>query len=248
MIKLGIKTWAHKEGYDHLKKIIDHIDVIEVMPLPDNDFYKSFKDFGIPVRIHAPHEALGANPADKDSYERTMHCFSKARKAADFLDSPLIVAHPGRYSDERTKKISFENAMHFFERFNDKRVVLENLIHLDGYVKSLCSNAGEMARLVDKFGYNICFDFAHAVLTEDSREFGYKTVLQEFMQLNPKYFHICGGSMSDYKLEHSNVFTGDFDIPFFMSLIPNESELVLETPHNIETQIRELDYLREFIL
>lgn len=263
MPKLAIKVGADKPGYEHIKTLVDLInfDFIELMPLMDGDFYKSFKDFNIPVTIHAPHEGLGSNPADKKVYDRTLKCFNEGRKAADFFNSPVIVSHlglyvnkdgnealPDSYSIDRTDEESLRNAMDFLEGFNDSRIMPESLIYLNEYRKGLCSNAKEIKKFTDKFGYKICLDFAHATLTEHSRERGYKEVIGEFMKLNPKYFHICGGEFNNHKTEHSDIFTGDFDIPFFKGLIPEDGWLVFETPKTpIETRIKEIQYFRNEI-
>ena len=61
-MKVGIKTYTDEVGYKYLPKIIEFVDFIEILPVPDNNYYKSFKDFDIPFRIHAPHQGFGADP------------------------------------------------------------------------------------------------------------------------------------------------------------------------------------------
>lgn len=250
-MKLAIKLGAEKESYAHLKKIVEqsNLDFIELMPLMDGEYYKKFKEFNLPVIIHAPHDSLGATPSDPTKYERTIKCFEESQRIADFFNSEYIIVHPGRYIQEISSKEARENAIKVFSKINDRRILLENLIWLDEYVHDFCSNAREMKEMMEKLGYTkFCLDFAHMTLTEKSRKEGYQKVAQEFMELKPDYFHICGGDFRDHKTEHSSIFYGDFDIPFFKNLIPSEGMLVFETPKEpIERRINEIKYFRSEI-
>ncbi len=247
-MRLAIKVGADQAGYEHIKKITNKIDLdfIELMPLMDGDFYRKFRGFNIPITIHAPHDSQGATPSDKSKYKRTIKCLKESQRAADYLNSNIIVVHPGRYLQGISKEEAKGNSIKIFSKINDKRILLENLIYLEEYVKDFCSNAEEMKEIMDILGYDkFCLDFAHATLTEHSRERGYKQVIEEFMKLNPKYFHICGGDFLNYKTEHSHIFKGDFDIPFFKKQIPENGMLVFETPKEpFETRVNEIRYFR----
>lgn len=238
-MKVGIKTYSDKVGYDYMPKIIEYADFVEILPLPDNDFYKKFKDFDIPVRIHAPHQGQGADPADKTAVKRTMECMKAAMDAADFFDSPTIVVHPGTYQGVG----SAERAIEFLKQFNDRRFLIENL-------PAECYRKGELGHLaedikpfLDRLKCGMCFDFGHATLTEHAKAIGYKKIIEDFLKLKPKYFHIMGGSLKEF-IDHKELFYGDFDIEFFRRCIPKGSVVVLETPHDAEMQKKEIHFVK----
>ncbi len=241
-MKVGIKTYSDKLGYDYLPKIIEYADFVEILPLPDNDFYRKFKQYDIPFRVHAPHQGQGADPADKNAAERTMKCMKTAIEAADFFDSPTIVVHPGTY----TGAGSADRAIEFLKQFNDKRFLIENL-------PAECCGKGELGHLaehiqpfLDRLKCGMCFDFGHAVLTEHAKAIGYKKIIEDFLKLKPKYFHMTGGSLKEC-IDHKELFYGDFDIEFFRRCIPRNSVVVLETPQDAEMQKKEIRFVKEGI-
>ncbi|MDI6737478.1 MAG: TIM barrel protein [Nanoarchaeota archaeon] len=239
-MKVGIKTYSDEKGYNHIPKIIDYADFIEILPLPDNDFYKQFADFDMEIRIHAPHQGQGADPADRNAVKRTMQCMKTAIGAADLFDSPTIVVHPGTY----TGVGSTMRAIEFLKQFNDGRFLIENLPAECNEKGELGSTAEDMAPFVKTLGCGICLDFGHATLTEHAKAKGYKQIINEFMRLNPKYFHIMGGSIKE-NIDHKNLFYGDFDIGFFKECIPRDAYVVLETPHDAGMQKREIEFIKK---
>lgn len=239
-MKIGIKTYTDKKGYEYISKVIGFVDFVEILPLPDDGLYKKFRNFGIPFRIHAPHQAQGADPADKKAAKRTMECMKTAIEAADLFESPTIVVHPGSYQGPG----GIMQAIDFLKQFNDKRFLIENLPAEVHYKGELGSRAAEIKQFLDALKCGMCLDFGHAALTEHSRNVGYKQVINEFMELNPEYFHMSGGSIKDCT-EHYNLFYGDFDIAFFRKCLPKNALLVLETPHNAEMQKKEIRFIKE---
>jgi endonuclease IV len=239
-MKVGIKTYTDEIGYKYLSEsgILEFADFIEILSLPDNELYRNFADFDIPFRIHAPHQGQGLDPGDKKAVERTMQCIDVARKAADIFNSPTIVVHPGHYHDVGSK----ERAIDLLKSFDDKRVLIGNLPSFsDG--EELGSTADEIRAFVEKLNIGICFDFGHATLTERKTGKNYKQIINEFLKFNPKYFHIMGGSIRE-GIDHKNLFYGDFDIEFFRSCIPKDAVVVLETPHDVEMQKKEIHFLK----
>ncbi|MFH1065899.1 MAG: TIM barrel protein [Nanoarchaeota archaeon] len=239
-MKVGIKTYTDDKGYKYLSEsgILEFVDFIEILPLPDNELYKNFADFDIPVRIHAPHQGQGFDPGDKNAVERTMQCLNVAREAADMFDSPAIVVHPGKYKDVGSR----ERAIDLLKSFDDKRFLIENLPSFsDG--EELGTSAEEISKFLEKLNCGICLDFGHAALTEKRTGKNYKQIINEFLRFNPKYFHVTGGSIRE-EIDHRNLFYGDFDIEFFRSCIPKDAVVVLETPHDVEMQKKEIHFLK----
>lgn len=241
-MKVGIKTYTDEKGYKYVSEsgILKYADFIEILPLPDNDLYKNFADFGTEIRIHAPHQAFGADPGDKNAVKRTMQCMKKAIEAADLFDSPTIVVHPGTYEGVG----STQRAIEFLKQFKDNRFIMENLPAECNGKGELGSTAEDLKPFMKALGCGICLDFGHATLTEHAKAKGYKQIITEFLKLNPKYFHIMGGSISGH-LDHQNLFAGDYDIGFFKSCIPNDAHVILETPPDAEMQRKEIEFLKK---
>ena len=238
-MKVGIKIYSDQIGYDYLPKITEYCDFIEILPLPDDNSYKRFRDFDIPFRIHAPHQGQGADPGDKAAVERTKKCMKAAIEAADFFDSPTIVVHPGTYKGVG----SAERAIEFLQQYKDKRFIIENLpaeCYLKGELGHL---ADDIKPFLDRLKCGMCFDFGHATLTEHVKAIGYKKIVEDFMKLKPKYFHMTGGSLKEF-IDHKSLFYGDFDIAFFRKCLPKDAVVVLETPHDAEMQKKEIHFVR----
>lgn len=242
-MKVGIKIYSDKLGYDYLPKIIEYADFIEILPLPDNDFYKKFKDFDIPFRIHAPHQGQGADPSDNNAVKRTIRCMKTAIEAADFFDSPTIVVHPGTYKGAG----SADRAIEFLKQFNDKRFLIENLPAKSERKDELCSTADEIEPIIKALWCGLCLDFGHATLTEAVTGQGYKKIISDFLKLKPKYFHMTGGSLKEC-IDHKELFYGDFDIEFFRRCIPKSGIVVLETPQDAGMQKKEIRFIKEGIV
>ncbi|MBU2637442.1 MAG: sugar phosphate isomerase/epimerase [Nanoarchaeota archaeon] len=238
-MKIGIKTYTDAIGYEYLRKIASFVDFVEILPLPDDEVYKNFADFDIPFRIHAPHQGQGSNPSDKSAHKRTLKCMEVAMKAADLFDSPTIVVHPGAYKAPG----SLQTAIDFLKKYKDKRFLIENLPAESEKRSELCSTAEDMARIIKELGCGICLDFGHATLTETATGQNYKEIIDGFLKLKPKYFHIMGGSLRE-RVDHKELFWGDFDIAYFRRCIPENSVVVLETPHEPAMQIKEIEFLK----
>lgn len=238
-MKIGIKTFADEIGYELVSKAGGYADFVEIMPVPDKE-YKHFGNFNLEFRVHAPHQGFGADPADRNSWDRTEHCIRIAQEAADFFHSPTIIVHPGIYHGDD----SIANAINCLTHFNDGRLLIENLpAEVPNEGRYICSTAKEARQFIETLGCGLCLDFEHATQTGYVLGKGYKPVIAEFLKLNPAYFHINGGYTKTFEM-HKSLFEGDFDIPFFIGCIPADSIVVLETPQNAEVMQEEIKFLK----
>lgn len=238
-MKIGIKTFADDIGYKLVSEVGEYADFVELMPLPDKE-YKQFGNFPLEFRVHAPHQGFNADPADRALWNWTEHCLNIAKEAADFFHSPTIIVHPGIYHGAD----SISNALDFFMRFNDSRLLIENLpAEVPDEGRYICSTADEARQFIEALGCGLCLDFEHAALAGYVLGTGYKPIIEEFLKLNPGYFHINGGYTKTFKM-HQSLFEGDFDTSFFIGCIPQDSRVVLETPPNAEVQQKEISFLR----
>ena len=238
-MKIGIKTFADEIGYELVSKAGGYADFVEIMPVPDKE-YKQFGNFNLEFRVHAPHQDFGMDPADRSLWTRTEQCIRLAKEAADFFHSPTIIVHPGIYHGTE----SIANAINCLTRFNDSRFLIENLpAEVPNEGKYICSTAKEARQFIEALGCGLCLDFEHASQTGYTTNLSYMQIIKEFLKLNPFYFHINGGYTKEF-IMHKSLFEGDFDIPFFIGCIPQDSIVVLETPQNAEVMQKEIKFLK----
>lgn len=248
-MKVGIKTYTDKEGYEYVKKIIEYCDFIELLIIPDDDVWKKFKDYDIPMTIHAAHQYFGCSPSLPSSEKRTRECIGKAIEAADLFNSKQIVVHPGSVILHKRQPLNMDikdadiNCIKMLKTFDEPRFLIENLPTL-GKKFELGTYPEDISKLMKGINCGFCFDFSHAVLSSPWIGIGYKELVKNFMKLNPKYFHMCGGSING-QYDHKGLMEGDFDVAFFKSLLPKDAMVVLETPHNAKTHIRDLNFVRQ---
>lgn len=240
-MKVGVKTYTDKEGYEYLKEIVDYCDFVEILPIPGNKFWKKFKDYDVPFTIHSAHQAFGADPGHVKSHKKTDVCINTAIEAADFFDSDVIVVHPGVVG--KTRKSSMEIALKYLKKFNEPRFHIENLPSWKHHIE-LGTYPEEIEIFMKKIKCGFCFDISHAALSAPMLKVDYKKFVKSFMRLKPKYFHICGGNVMKHD-DHHPLMEGDYDQNFFKSLLPKRGRVLLETPHNAKKHIQDIHFLKK---
>lgn len=243
-MKVGIKTYTDIEGVKYIKDIAKYCDFIEILVMPDNDLYKEFKHIGAPITIHAAHGLFGCDPGDESKQAKTKRCIKKAIEAADYLDARHIVVHPGHLIDEKSR----ERSISLLTEFNEPRFRIENLPDITGLnsfkpKKDLCAMPDEMKEFITRLRCSLCLDFSHARFAAHVQNKPLDEVIAGFMALKPKYFHICGGSIGK-KYDHRSLKESDLDLREWKKLLPKDAYVALETPHVLETQKEELEFLR----
>jgi len=217
-MKVGIKIFPNR-----IKKIPEYAaiaDYIEVMAAPNLN-PQNLKNFSIPITIHAQHNQFGVNIADKSIVKLNLKAVEKAKKAADIVDSDIIILHPGKLEN---KNCSFDNAVNFFNKLKDPRIIIENLSDKN----NICKSPEELLSFQQKTGCDFCLDFAHVVVAAFHLKKDYKEIVKQFVKLNPFYFHISDGFVNTGKDRHLNLGEGDYDLKFFRQFIGNK-RVSLET-------------------
>ena len=236
-MKIGIKTF---EYFPELRSFDKKIDFIEIMAIEDKD-YSEFKTFNIPIVIHCQHQAWGVNLADKTKYLRNLKAINYAIKIADMLGAKKIIVHSGELINENC---SVENSLKFLEKFNDSRILIENL-PLQNPPISLCSSFENTQDYLKKSGKGFCFDINHAIIREIGNKEAYLRIIKKFITLNPQHFHF-GGQDLNYK-SHLNFKDSVLDIKKILSLLPNNAEITLETTIGLKDLKEDLAIIRGFI-
>jgi sugar phosphate isomerase/epimerase len=191
---------------------------IELMVVPSSslaDLKKIKKQVGdLEVRIHAPHDGMGFDPANKELEQQNKNLVALAQKAADFFNSKTIVVHAGcghgqQYIDETVRQ---------FKLFNDSRIIVENLPYMDnGVVPMHGSRAEEIAYIMRECGCGFCFDFSHAICAALTCNMDVDKQLKSFFDLRPAVYHICDGYIDKDVDLHLHLNTGTFPLAHMLN-------------------------------
>lgn len=240
-MKVGMKIYSNQS--ERIPILAEFADYIEVLIIPGESI-KPFLDYDIPYRVHAAHQGFGVNFADPAKEQASREAVIEAIDAAHKLNSQTIVIHPGDGPKEQALK-----ALATLPKLAcDLNLLLENLPHtLDGQNELM--NFAEEAPEFLSLGFGLCLDIGHAAGAAASADRDYEEVIQEFMALDPHYFHVSNGiTASTYDL-HMPLMKGELDFAFFKKEILKHKDpwVTLETPYNPEENKREYHYFKEVL-
>jgi len=240
-LKIGLKLYSPDtdlipDSARLLKKAF--LDYIELYIIPgsfENTIAK-WKGFECPYVIHAPHSIHGINLARADMRETNQMHFNQAREFADSLGADIIIIHGGNNGsfDETIRQIAF---------LNDSRSALENKPRV-GINNERCAGwSPEEFHRASEAGvlHGTVLDFGHAVCAANSSGIDATDIIRGFLAFNPKVFHVSDGNHDSERDIHLNFGKGDFNIREFLSVVPDDGLLTVETPR---VQSR---YLNDFI-
>lgn len=230
-VKVGAKIYPDRiNEIPGLGKIADYIELKATKELNP----AVLKKFSMPITIHAS----DVNPAAKSAEKLNMKMIKKAQKAADRVGSDVIIVHPGDLVDENNL---VDNAVSFFKRINDKRIIFENLT----FTKSLCRTPEEVLAFKKETGADFCLDFGHAIAIAAQLKKNYKPYLKEFVKLKPVYFHICDGHINSGIDEHLDFWKGDYDLDYLKHFIGNKRVTLETNKPPIEILKKQIAFLKK---
>jgi len=213
-MKIGLKIWADK--LDLMDKFGDLFDFFEILAEPNLDI-KLLKDYNFPIMMHVAHSMFGFNPSDKKKLGLNKQLLTKAIEAADAVDSRWIVVHPGYGLNPDAKEVMLS----FYDDNFDKRFIFENCptpdLSYNGHIYHF-SIPSEMRQLLKRFNAGMVLDFGHATATANNLGKDPKVMIQEFFELNPKYFHLSGVDSDSKKDMHKHLFEVDNDFDFLKQI------------------------------
>lgn len=227
-LKVGVKFYPESLKRHEMEKVSEKADFIEIMAIRGEDL-KWLKDFGIPFTVHCMHFDWGVNPANRNKADFNREALDFARKAADMLDSRLIVAHPGCMENP---DCSISDSAAFFRSVEDSRVVIENMPPKTkpvGGAEELGRTPEEMKSLMEGSGKGMCLDFGHATASAKPLGMGHLDFIKDFMKLNPAYFHLSDTLVESGQDMHLHLGKGNMDLKAIKAMIPDGSWVCLET-------------------
>ena len=234
-ISFGLKLWSTNsslliEAKKLLEKDIFHY--IELTPIPNTEI-TPFLEAEAPYIIHITTERYGLNIADKEKKEFNLKTIDNCITWADKLDAKYLILHPGFGL--------IDNAIKFLTNIDDRRILIENMPKIGLNNEKMIGYTPEQIKKLVNERFGFCLDLNHAIKAAVSLNKDYKRFITEFLELNPKMFHISDGSLNNEKDEHLPIGEGDYDFEFLMNCIKkNESKYVtLETPRTALNSVNE---------
>jgi len=239
-LKFGLKIIGNNEQLlsDSIKFVdTDMFDYIELLIPPTFNLSNKIlnKISKIKLILHCPHENYGVDIGRKEKREFTIKMIKKSLQWMEKTNAIYLIIHCGTGNIEVAK----EN-LKLFKDYKDL-ILLENMpmIGLNGEI-CLGYNAKSF-RDLNVLNFGLCFDIGHAIKSSISLGVGYRDIILEFMQFNPRIFHISDGKFDKEIDEHLNIGEGEYDFEFINKIIRKSSSdmITLETPRNNNIDINE---------
>jgi len=236
-MKIGVKTYCNKI---FLKHFDDKADFFEVMALEGKD-YSFLREFSKPIIIHAQHQLLGVNNADKTQRTKNISSLQFAISLANQNKSAKIIVHPGNIINKNCSK---EESISLINSFKDKRMLIENMPCPEEY---LCTTPEEMSEYLKETGKGFCFDINHAISAALILKRDPFKMIKNFLKLKPSHYHLGGQKLTtNEEGQHLSFKDSKIDLDKIMKLIPKDAEITLETTTDIEKTEYDLDFIRKF--
>ncbi|NOY76041.1 MAG: hypothetical protein GXP32_09680 [Kiritimatiellaeota bacterium] len=245
-MKIGLKLWSEnteliaRAGELFRKNICDFLELY-VVPGSEPTIEK-WRVLDFPIILHAAHSHGGLNMAEPDVVAKKRAVFAELDKFNSALDAESVIFHPG-VDGELSRTIgNFADMRSLFPALADSALI-ENK-PLRGLNGETC--VGYAPADIEKFknaaGIGVCLDFGHAIAAANSMKRSWKSVVDEFMKLNPDLFHLSDGCLTAEMDSHLNLGDGDYPIAELAAMCHDDAMVTLETA---KVPKRELDDFAE---
>ncbi|WP_162197357.1 TIM barrel protein [Methanosarcina sp. 1.H.T.1A.1] len=225
-MKFGLKLWSTNQDTlpqaDQLIK--DNVfQYIELTPIPCTEI-DSFLSYDLPYTIHITTERHGLNIADRHKRDFNLELINNSLSWADQLNSEFLVLHPG-FGE-------IEDTIEFLDLINDSRILIENMPSVGLNYEKMVGYSPEQIRELIGSRFGFCLDLNHAVKAALGLGIDYKPFVMDFFSLNPSYFHISDGFLTNCLDEHLSIGNGEYDFDFLINCLyfGEDNHITLETP------------------
>jgi len=204
-----------------------------------NDTIEYWKQFSIPIIIHAPHSFAGMNLSLYKEHENNKKKLEETFNFADSLKSEIIIFHSGVDGD-------IEETIRQLRSFVDTRCLIENkpLKGLNGE-KCLGSTPEEIKYIINELKAGFCLDFGHAICAANSLKKEPIEFIKEFITFNPKMYHLTDGNYESETDTHFHYDKGNFPLKELIKLIPDGAKITNEARRDSPVDLNDFkeDYL-----
>ncbi len=201
------------------------------------------------ITIHAAHFEDNFDPSNIALNKISKSIINLAIKAADIVNSPWIIVHPGHDLSRESK----HNMLKFFDQNFDKRIIFENCPAIDNTengLKYLFSLPEEIKFLIKRYNTGFVLDFGHAICTANVLNLNINEIIEKFINIKPKCFHISGINLNSIQDTHLHLFETQNNMVYLKNIQQNKY-VTFETPSedlkNISLQKKDIAFLNNIL-
>jgi endonuclease IV len=237
-MNFGLKLGSKDKDYTNDIKLfynIGYFQYIELFALSETfrDTISYWKQFNIPMVIHAPHSMAGMNLSLKESRETNKQKLQETFWFADELNAEYIIFHSGING-------TTEEMINQLSPFADSRCLIENK-PVKGLKDEKCIGAtlDEISFITSELKTGFCLDFGHAICAARSLQKEPLQYIKELSQLNPVMYHLTDGNYSSEYDSHFHYGKGNFPLGDILKLVPSGAKITNEAKHNSDSNLED---------
>jgi len=257
-MKIGAKTSLSRDRWSIVKKLAQTMDFIEVYFTEERIELSKLLSLKTRWVIHGPHQSHDVNLSDGSNIK----FFKESIVFTHDVGAKYVITHPGHY-EIGNRETAFENTVNninLLKKFSKKykiKLLIENMIpsismglevnpnfvrmEYIGYTPS------EMKEILKRTKCKFILDFAHAYLSSLHIGGNYKEIIKEFMKFKPVMFHLSDGFLNEKADKHIPLGKGNYDLPFFISLIKNHDVTLEINPVTVKNFIDSKNYIKKVL-
>jgi len=210
-----------------------YFQYIELFAAPGsfNDTIEHWKQFSIPIIIHAPHSFAGMNLSLPEERENNKKILQETFQFADVLKSETVIFHSGVNG-------KIEETINQLRPLVDSRCVIENkpMKGLNGE-ECLGATPEEIKYISNELKTGFCLDFGHAICAANTMKREPLKLIDEFLMLDPRIYHLTDGDYTSEYDSHLHYGKGTFPIKELLKIIPDEAKITNEAKHDSDLKL-----------
>ncbi|GHT92359.1 hypothetical protein FACS1894140_4270 [Spirochaetia bacterium] len=218
-----------------------YFQYIELFCVPESfdETIDYWKQFSIPMVIHAPHSKAGMNLSLVSERRNNMQKLKETFHFADTLNVEYVIFHSGVDGN-------IEETIYQLRPFVDSRCLIENK-PVKGLNNERCigSSSEEIKYILDELKVGFCLDLGHAICAANSLKQESLAFINELLQLHPAMYHLTDGDYTSEYDSHLHYGRGTFLVKELLKLVPENAKLTNEAKHDSEKNLD--DFRRDMV-
>ena len=243
-LQLGLKLSSEDTNYTRdINSFYEsgYFQYIELFAAIDsyNDTIEYWKQFHIPIIIHAPHSFAGMNLSLQKERKNNKIKLKETFNFAHTLKSEYILFHSGVDGD-------IEETITQLRPYADSRCLIENkpIKGINGE-KCLGSTPDEIKYINNELNAGFCLDFGHAICAANTMKIDTMDFINNFLILDPKMYHLTDGNYESETDTHFHYGKGNFPIKELFKIIHDGIKVTNEARNDSNNDLNEFkdDYI-----
>ena len=210
-----------------------YFQYMELFAVPGSfdDTIGYWRQFSIPMIIHAPHSSVGMNLSSFEAREGNKGMIREAFRFADTLKARYIIFHAGVNGD-------IGETINQLHPFVDSRCLIENQ-PIKGLNGENCAGATpkELSCAMNELQTGFCLDFGHAICAANTVRKEPIGFIGEFIALNPSMYHLTDGDMASECDSHLHYGDGTFPLSKLLGMLPDGAMVTNEAKHDSDIDL-----------